>query len=256
MTRLPAARRREQLLDEASKLFAQLGYARATTSQLAKAAGVTEPIIYRHFDSKRDLFIALIERTAAMTLTHWEARLADAKDPTERLHRLFGDNPMVNEASRDSYRVFLQALTEVDDEGIHIAVVSHVKNLHAFLTREVEAAQTDRKVTQIFTAELIAWLLIHIGLGYGVLNAIHIPGQGIDAKGSHVREILDRLLARKHPGQLKESKSGEGKSEAGKSAEGKAGEANPREVGQGEVGQGDSKSDIEQQDLTDSSADV
>ena len=60
MTRLPAAQRREQLLDEASKLFAQLGYARATTSQLAKAAGVTEPIIYRHFASKRDLFIALI----------------------------------------------------------------------------------------------------------------------------------------------------------------------------------------------------
>lgn len=210
MTRLPAAQRREQLLDEASKLFAQLGYARATTSQLAKAAGVTEPIIYRHFASKRDLFIALIERTAELTLRHWEARLADAKDPTERLHRLFGDNPMVNEASRDSYRVFLQALTEVDDPGIHKAVISHVQNLHAFLTREVQAGQANRKVTHVFTAELIAWLLIHIGLGYGVLSALSIDGQGTDSKGQHVREILDRMLARRHPSQLRKADGSEG----------------------------------------------
>ena len=61
MSRLPASKRREQLLDKAAELFAKNGYARATTAQLAKAAGVTEPIIYRHFKSKRDLFVALIE---------------------------------------------------------------------------------------------------------------------------------------------------------------------------------------------------
>jgi AcrR family transcriptional regulator len=218
MGRLPAARRREQLLDEAAKLFAQLGYARATTSQLAKAAGVTEPIIYRHFNSKRDLFIALIERTASQTLEHWSKRLADAKDPTERLHRLIGDNPMVNEDSRDSYRVFLQALSEIDDVAIHTAVVAHVQNLHRFLTRELEAGQADRKVTHVFSAELIAWLLLHIGLGYGVMSMIAVPGQGVDDKGQHVRHILDRLLARKHPTQLR-----------GESGKGAAGADTPRE---------------------------
>ena len=69
MSRLPAAKRKEQLLDCAMQLFAAHGYARATTAELAKLAGVTEPIIYRHFDSKLDLFVALIERTAGMTLT-------------------------------------------------------------------------------------------------------------------------------------------------------------------------------------------
>ena len=55
MSRLPAAKRREQLLDCAAVLFSEHGYARATTSELARTAGVTEPIIYRHFKSKRDL---------------------------------------------------------------------------------------------------------------------------------------------------------------------------------------------------------
>ncbi|MCA9310819.1 MAG: helix-turn-helix transcriptional regulator, partial [Phycisphaerales bacterium] len=53
MTRLPAAKRREQLLDTAVVLFAERGYGGATTAELARAAGVTEPIIYRHFKSKR-----------------------------------------------------------------------------------------------------------------------------------------------------------------------------------------------------------
>ena len=46
MSRLPASKRREQLLDKAAELFAKNGYARATTAQLAKAAGVTEPTLF------------------------------------------------------------------------------------------------------------------------------------------------------------------------------------------------------------------
>ena len=69
-----------RMLDCAADLFSKYGYARATTAQLAKAAGVTEPIIYRHFDSKRDLFVALIERTGRETITQWEQHLAGAED--------------------------------------------------------------------------------------------------------------------------------------------------------------------------------
>ena len=79
--RLPAAERRRQLLNTASKLFADQGYARTTTSQLAQEAGVTEPIIYRHFASKRDLFVALVEETGQRTLDLWEESLKAANDP-------------------------------------------------------------------------------------------------------------------------------------------------------------------------------
>jgi AcrR family transcriptional regulator len=194
MSRLPASKRREQLLDCAAELFAQNGYARATTAQLAKAAGVTEPIIYRHFDSKRDLFVALIERTGRETIQQWERDLADAEDPAERLRRLIGDNPMVSERGRRAYRVILQAISEVDDPVIHDALRTHIKSLHAFLVEELEGAQKDHKVTQRFSAEIVAWMLIHLGLGYGVLNAMNIPGQGMDHAGVHVRDIISRLL--------------------------------------------------------------
>jgi AcrR family transcriptional regulator len=194
MSRLPASKRREQLLDVAAELFAKFGYARATTAQLAKAAGVTEPIIYRHFDSKRDLFVALIERTGRETIGFWEKHLADANEAPERLRRLLGDNPMVTERGRFAYRVILQAISETEDPVIHDALRNHIKSLHAFLTEELEAAQKEHKVTGRFSAELIAWLLIHIGLGYGVLDAMAIPGQGEDASGTSVRDLIARML--------------------------------------------------------------
>lgn len=194
MTRLPASQRREQLLDVAAELFAKHGYARATTAQLAKAAGVTEPVIYRHFDSKRDLFVALIERTGRETIGRWERHLAQTDDAAERLRRLVGDNPMVAGEHRDAYRVILQAISETDDPVIHDALRNHIKALHAFLAEELDAAQKDHKVTSRFSADIMAWLLIHLGLGYGVLNAMNIPNQGVDQGGVHVKEIVARLL--------------------------------------------------------------
>ena len=43
-------------IDVATKQFAKHGFDAATTASIAKAAGVTEPILYRHFDSKRALY--------------------------------------------------------------------------------------------------------------------------------------------------------------------------------------------------------
>jgi AcrR family transcriptional regulator len=194
MSRLPAAKRREQLLDVAAELFAEHGYARATTAELAKAAGVTEPIIYRHFQSKKDLFIALIERTGAQTLEQWAQDLKNAADPADRLRRIIGDNPMVSARGRAAYRVLLQSITEVDDAQIRAAVVNHIKSVHAFLKVEVERAQEGHRVTGRFSSEILAWMLIHVGMGYGVVTALGVERHGFDESGTHVQEIITRIL--------------------------------------------------------------
>lgn len=194
MRRLPASARKEQLLDTALELFARLGYARATTAELAKAAGVTEPIIYRHFNSKKALFVALINRTGKQTLEQWTKDTAGATDPGDRLRRLIGDNPMVSEGGRKPYRVFLQAITETDDPDIRQAIDTHIHTLFEFLKKEIITAQQAHRVTARYSPELIAWLLLHIGLGYGVLSAMNIAGHGQTADGGHVKDVLARIL--------------------------------------------------------------
>ncbi len=194
MSRLPAAKRKEQLLDTAAQLFAVHGYSNATTSQIAKAAGVTEPIIYRHFPSKRDLFVALIERTGEQTISLWEHELRTAPDPAARLKRLIRANPMVTNRGRGVYRVIIQAMTEAEDPKIQEALKHHIARLHEFLQREIDLAQEGGQVSKRFSPEISAWALIHIGLGYGVLSALGIQDHAKDASGMHIQDLLGRLM--------------------------------------------------------------
>ena len=50
-TRLPAPRRRRQLLDVATDVFGEAGYHEASMDTVAEAAGVTKPVLYQHFGS-------------------------------------------------------------------------------------------------------------------------------------------------------------------------------------------------------------
>jgi AcrR family transcriptional regulator len=58
--RLSAKERRAQLVEVASAQFAEHGYHSLSMEQLAEAAGVSKPVLYQHFPSKRDLYLALL----------------------------------------------------------------------------------------------------------------------------------------------------------------------------------------------------
>jgi len=60
--RLPVAERRELIVESAGRLFGERGYDGTRLDDIAAAAGVTKPVLYRHFDSKRDLYLALLAR--------------------------------------------------------------------------------------------------------------------------------------------------------------------------------------------------
>ncbi len=58
--RLPAHERRRQLLDVAVRVFAERGYHSTSMNDVAEAAGVTKPVLYQHFASKRELYRELL----------------------------------------------------------------------------------------------------------------------------------------------------------------------------------------------------
>jgi AcrR family transcriptional regulator len=63
--RLPAAERRVQLLEAALGVFAAEGFQTATMEAVAGEAGVTKPVLYQHFPSKRELFLELLREVGA-----------------------------------------------------------------------------------------------------------------------------------------------------------------------------------------------
>ncbi len=60
--RLPTSERREQIVGAAMRCFAERGFEGTTTRMLAKAAGVSEGLIFRHFPTKKSLYRAIIAR--------------------------------------------------------------------------------------------------------------------------------------------------------------------------------------------------
>lgn len=66
--RLPAARRRRQLLDVALDVFATKAFHEASMDDVAEAAGVTKPVLYQHFSSKRELYLELLTDVGAQLM--------------------------------------------------------------------------------------------------------------------------------------------------------------------------------------------
>jgi AcrR family transcriptional regulator len=87
-----SASTRQLLLDAAAAVFSECGYARATTKEIARAAGVAEGTIYRHFSDKRDLFTAVFTARNAASF-EWLLdlpALAGTGEVRENLQRLVG----------------------------------------------------------------------------------------------------------------------------------------------------------------------
>ena len=60
-TRMPRDQRRAQLLDAANEVFTTKGYHAAAMDDIADAAGISKPVLYQHFGSKLDLYLALLD---------------------------------------------------------------------------------------------------------------------------------------------------------------------------------------------------
>jgi AcrR family transcriptional regulator len=67
-TRLTAAERREQLLDATKELVAEQGFHSVSIEAVARAAGITRPIVYHHFDGLEPLLLALLDRETSRAL--------------------------------------------------------------------------------------------------------------------------------------------------------------------------------------------
>jgi len=73
---MPADQRRQQLFEVARERFAQQGFHATSMDEIAEAAGVTKPVLYQHFPSKRALYVELLEETGRQLLS----RLAEATE--------------------------------------------------------------------------------------------------------------------------------------------------------------------------------
>jgi AcrR family transcriptional regulator len=87
--RMRAPERRAQLLHVARKVFGGHGFHTVTMDTVAREAGVTKPILYDHFPSKRELYLALLEADLALLRERLDAALSAPTGNRERIRASF-----------------------------------------------------------------------------------------------------------------------------------------------------------------------
>jgi AcrR family transcriptional regulator len=117
--RIPAAERREQILDVAAELFGSNGFTATTTDQVARAAGISQPYVIRVFGSKDELVRATVARAGDRVMAAFRAVVEQAGGVTgdDLAHRL-GEAYVDLIADRGLLRVLMQAFMAGADPAV------------------------------------------------------------------------------------------------------------------------------------------
>jgi AcrR family transcriptional regulator len=170
MARLKAAQRRDQLIEVATKLFAKNGYEATTTAAIAVAAGVTEPILYRHFKGKQELFVAIVRAVSQRTMGHWQELIAGTNDPVERIRRIAAEFPEHTKHLDDAYHVLHGALSTSRDKKVIAVMKEHYRQIEQFFTKVIADGQEAGAFRKDMNPRVPAWHLIMTGIGYAMIS--------------------------------------------------------------------------------------
>lgn len=151
--RLSAAERREQLLGVALRVFAQKGFHNSSMNDVADAAGVTKPVLYQHFDSKRALYIAALEAVGEQMIDAIRRATEDAASGREKTtagmvayFRWVMDDP-------DAFMLLFGSGTRRDEEFAAVSI--RIEKTTAEMIAPLIAADLDAEQQRIIAHALI-----------------------------------------------------------------------------------------------------
>jgi AcrR family transcriptional regulator len=114
--RLPGPERRQQLIDTAVEVFAKNGFHSTSMNDVAEAAGVTKPVLYQHFASKRDLYLQLLGEIGAQLRETIAKATSDAAGPRQQIEGGFRAYFQFVADHGDAYQVLFGSGTRRDEE--------------------------------------------------------------------------------------------------------------------------------------------
>jgi AcrR family transcriptional regulator len=163
--RMSAPARREALIDIACGVFARSSYRGTTTKAIAAEAGISEPILYRHFPSKRDLYLACLDEAWARVQRLWDRALADEPDPGGWLHAIGFAYLSAKDKRARLVDLWIQALSEAsDDPQIRRYMRRQVREVHDYVADVIKRSQRAGGVVPERDASAEAWIFLSIGL--------------------------------------------------------------------------------------------
>ena len=186
--------RRETIVDAAIRVFARTSYRAAGTAEIARQAGIAEPTIYRHFDSKRALYLAALERCGAIVRDEF-ARIAATTPAAHLALEAMGEwYGQAMETDPEYLRLRQRSLAETDDVEVRAAVRRMYDQILGIIEGVIRRGQEQGAFSRAFPAEGGAWLFLAIG---HTMDLARLLGQSPEEydRGCHgMVEVAKRAL--------------------------------------------------------------
>lgn len=163
--RMAAADRRRHLIETAIRLFTEGSYHGTTTAEIARAAGVSEPILYRHFASKRDLYLAALEHVWTKTREAWKRALDEAADACAAVEAIGKGHVSVRSPKLQLAELWVQALSEAsEDPELRRHLRRHMREVHDFVAGLIRRGQEQGAIAAERDADSEAWIMLAGGI--------------------------------------------------------------------------------------------
>ena len=175
--RLPAAKRKRLIIDSAREVFASQSYAKVGTADLARAAGISEPGLYRHFAGKKELFVETIRATGPRLLQIWEEIAVDYEDPIETLWAIGVYYYDHLESHSANLKLQFRALSEADDPDIQEALRDNFESFVQFVADTLDEGKARGIVRKEVDTRTIAWQFLGIGMTLDVMHLLGLRGE-------------------------------------------------------------------------------
>lgn len=176
--RMRKADRKRQLMELAKQLFVTLGYQHTTTEKIAQAAGVTEPVLYRHFTSKKKLFLEVLDDIREATIHRWETQTKAITDPLKRMHAIVDLYLGSTREHAVDFHIMHRSLVETDDEDIADCLRTFYLESETMLADVIREGQATGVFRKDVDPRIGAWELIRTALGYTLTLPLQIPLYG------------------------------------------------------------------------------
>src|SRR5437763_15786716 len=161
--------RREEILDAALVVFAERGLHGASTDEIARRAGISQPYVFRLFGTKKDLYMAVVARCFRQTLETFQ-RAAEGKRGEEALHAIGEAYGELLASDRVYLRAQMQAYAACEDPEICTVVRGGFGDLVSYVERVSGAEPADLSA---FFAQ---------GMLLNVLASMNAPAEGWGAR--------------------------------------------------------------------------
>lgn len=202
--RLSGAKRREAIVRAAMDLFAKNGFRGTTTRELASAVGVTEPVLYQHFATKKDLHGAIVDVMLAEVTATFEEQLKDLPDgaSTQEFFEWLG-RVIVGWYMNDQRYIRLLIFSaleghELKDLWYERATSRFVDFVQSHVVQRMESGEF-RRMAPVLASEAFIGMVAHFGLTSGIFQC-HL--QGLDPETvvkEYVQIFLDGVRRRTTP---------------------------------------------------------